>query len=1621
MLFVFFLFKPDAPYAQSACDDLVNVSLLENCSFPLTPDMVLEGVSANQIDNYAITVFYSDGSASENAVDRPGRFIYEVTGPQDFKCRGEVKAEDKGAPAYVCSPKVIDYVHRSYAVQKAQGRLSERKKGQINFSAYSCFQDENGAPGNCAQAYDLLEFYVSETDVYTFEVWDPEHDPNEIDNELHIALFQGDFKPQEPCANILAQSNVAAEYGIVNHNDDPAGRFRIALALIPDKKYTLLIAQDDCNGDRGDLWTAYAFSDQDGKILDGSEVELEDRFGDPDFLDVKKRLYCSDLDYILNSAEYTDNPLATDNCDAEPETWFEDALIENSDCGDIRIVRTWRIQDASGNKGESCRQTIEFKRPDLSDVQKPPTTVAIECDEIQAAWLDENGALKPEVGGFPFVIAAFGIADLQESFCNVGADFQDISRIDVCPSTDHIVRQWTILDWCQIEGQWALNNGTEVNWRQVVKIGDFSAPELTTEGDITINSGPFACGGVLVIPEIEVSDNCSDFDVHAVVYKATEETEVDSYGRPTGQVILQEEKYYEGKPNDLVPAIIVGETYHLYYQVEDVCGNAATSDAIKVTAQDKINPVAACVGDLTVSIGGEGFGRLHIRDVDEGSWDNCGSLELFLSRKLADESIRDAYLTQIYDGLVFAELEKSAQLDPSGQDAEVWVSVSESEIETPVLRFKNGMWYSWWEENVFFLCEDINESSALELMAIDPMGNANVCWLEATTEDKIAPYCIAPADVRMDCTDLPYGFDPNDVRQLESLFGEATANDNCSGATVADVHLVLDWNCNSGSITRSFQAEDAGGLKSTNACSQTIVVDPIHNYEIKFPADAETECGVLSPDTVMLTENACDLLTVNLYDERFDVTEGDACYKIRRTYRVLNWCEYDGEADPVLIGRNEDCDGEEGENDVYVLRRPEIIYIDEDDDETAKPSMSSCGNGAEGHLTNSELENRLQSVGFWEYTQYLKVYDQTAPVISLSDPDPFCADNVFVRCSGDIRIPFSISEECETSGLKIEVWLDEDNDGTMDFEVTTAVLSGNYPNFLISGNYPIGQFTFEVRVADACMNGSVKRTSFEVVDCKAPTPVCISGLAVELTPQEPGTDADGDGDEDLGAMSVWATDFKVSLDQDCSPGFTYSINRMGETPDIDRQNLILTCDDPDTVMVEIYIWDSADNPYAVQPDGSIGGRNYDHCLTYIVVQDNMFNLCTPGPSLDIAGYIATEIEERVENVEVRLSGPINEVQYTSVAGEFHFTNLESDADYTLRPWKNNEQLNGVSTFDLVLLTRHLLGIRRLSSPYLLIAADVNRSRTINTLDLIRLRKLVLSVDTEFRNNTSWRFVPKDYKFPSPENPWVENFPEVISVNDLSIPQLETDFVAIKIGDLNGSAKPNNLFISERNIAGRFTIELEDRQLKTGEEYRVHFTTRNANVQGYQFTLNFDRQALELIDLEEGLAKEENFGMRFVEEGVLTTSWNGKAEDSFHLFTLVFRAKQNARLRDLIRLNSQYTRAEAYGAADELLDVDLQFQSPDNKNLQDSCYLDQNTPNPFVSQTLIGFYLPQSTEISLKISDFNGRTLKLIRDEYAKGYHQISLNSDDFLAPGVFYYTLETEFFTETKKMIALGE
>jgi len=80
-------------------------------------------------------------------------------------------------------------------------------------------------------------------------------------------------------------------------------------------------------------------------------------------------------------------------------------------------------------------------------------------------------------------------------------------------------------------------------------------------------------------------------------------------------------------------------------------------------------------------------------------------------------------------------------------------------------------------------------------------------------------------------------------------------------------------------------------------------------------------------------------------------------------------------------------------------------------------------------------------------------------------------------------------------------------------------------------------------------------------------------------------------------------------------------------------------------------------------------------------------------------------------------------------------------------------------------------------------------------------------------------------------------------------------------------------------------------------------------------------------------------------------------------------------------------------------------------------LSQNYPNPFNPSTKISFGIPRSGYTTLKIYDALGKEVtSLVNSELQSGSYEVEFNAEN-LNSGIYFYKLQTDGFTETKKMV----
>jgi photosystem II stability/assembly factor-like uncharacterized protein len=281
---------------------------------------------------------------------------------------------------------------------------------------------------------------------------------------------------------------------------------------------------------------------------------------------------------------------------------------------------------------------------------------------------------------------------------------------------------------------------------------------------------------------------------------------------------------------------------------------------------------------------------------------------------------------------------------------------------------------------------------------------------------------------------------------------------------------------------------------------------------------------------------------------------------------------------------------------------------------------------------------------------------------------------------------------------------------------------------------------------------------------------------------------------------------------------------------------------------------------------------------------------------------------------------------------------------TLRPQRLDHATNGVSTFDLLLISRHILNLEPFDSPYKMIAADANRSNTITSFDIVALRRLILGVDTVLATNTSWRFIPKSHSFQNPQNPFAQPIPDSIRFRPASTPLPNLNFTAVKIGDVNNSANPILELTGgapEERSGLICPIVAQDVDFQPDSDVEMYLIGHMDDLVALQMALQWDPEVLAWEGMEplaSGLTESEHFNVQHTSKGDLRMAcdWPSGTMSSGDqpLLRLRWRALRAGRLSEVVRINESVMPALAWaqGLAAGARPV-LYFNAPNQNDIK----------------------------------------------------------------------------------------
>jgi len=453
-----------------------------------------------------------------------------------------------------------------------------------------------------------------------------------------------------------------------------------------------------------------------------------------------------------------------------------------------------------------------------------------------------------------------------------------------------------------------------------------------------------------------------------------------------------------------------------------------------------------------------------------------------------------------------------------------------------------------------------------------------------------------------------------------------------------------------------------------------------------------------------------------------------------------------------------------------------------------------------------------------------------------------------------------------------------------------------------------------------------------------------------------------------------------------------------------KDSLQLTFADASMHHVDNWQWDFGDSTTSNEqnPTHTFTDGTFNICLT---VQNDcgpvtFCKIITTSPlsgKLSLSGLIAKEDGTPVTgvNVEIADSNKLNaeDGSYTAL--------LLAQQDYRIYPSKNNSAVEGLTVTDLVITQGYILGEIVFDSPYKIIAADVNNSNSVTVSDIVTSLQLILGKITTYPNEVpAWRFVPKTFEFPNPMNPFETEFPSAITIENLSSPRQNLDFVAIKMGDLNLTAAPNLANLADSRNLESITLTYENKQIPANTEILIPFTMETMEqIAGYQLGIGYEAQLMELTGVIPGQLK----GFDYQEaQGLVKMAWIAPTLSEMEyptelsnrsLFTLRFLTKSKVQLKDVLRLNQKNLPAEAVNYDFNQKPIKLKFKEALPTIIDLKVF-----PNPTSSKLFVQWQAPPSSE---------GHTLYLFDNlgheilEITASTNMITLNLEG-LSNGMYY-------------------
>lgn len=436
---------------------------------------------------------------------------------------------------------------------------------------------------------------------------------------------------------------------------------------------------------------------------------------------------------------------------------------------------------------------------------------------------------------------------------------------------------------------------------------------------------------------------------------------------------------------------------------------------------------------------------------------------------------------------------------------------------------------------------------------------------------------------------------------------------------------------------------------------------------------------------------------------------------------------------------------------------------------------------------------------------------------------------------------------------------------------------------------------------------------------------------------------------------------------------------------------------------------------------SFNDRKADYSYLSVVNISNFQSVSLSDTNgITISGKVRMPNDKKVTNVFSVINSILpNHPDTMPVDNSGRFTfQVPPDLDYTITIFRDaNDYLNGVSTLDMVLIGRHILGVQPLASRWQWTAADVNNDKRISVLDMVDMRKLILGAINKWAAPSWWFFDASVAE----EDPFANQIPTFLYFENLKENVDDANFIAVKTGDVNYTAvsyRDENK--TEIRAKEALILIAEDRMIKKGESFVLPILSKNFHgIFGFQFSLEMN--GLNVKSVESGFLEMDDLNYAFPKNNVMTMSWNDvnarSVSEGEILFLLDLSAERDGLLSEMLTLSSIGTTAEAYSGPEmKIVDIDLEFRKSNSINNIDIL---NASPNPFKEFTVLKYSAPKSGEVVLSVFDNSGRILLRKKVLAIEGLNEFIIPSIEIGGKGILVGELEQGGMKNLIKLLAL--